>query len=43
VLCTGAPAEVLTSEKLLQAYGQIYWESTVQNHLLPNIVGGVPV
>jgi zinc transport system ATP-binding protein len=43
VLCTGAPAEVLTNEKLQQAYGQIYWESKVQNHLLPNIVGGVRV
>jgi zinc transport system ATP-binding protein len=43
VLCTGTPAEVLTSDKLLKAYGQFYWESTVQNHLQPNIVGGVQV
>jgi zinc transport system ATP-binding protein len=43
VLCTGTPAEVLTSDKLLAAYGQFYWESTVQNHLRPNIVGGVQV
>lgn len=42
-LCTGAPTEVLTSENLLQAYGQIYWEGTVQNHLQPNIAGGVSV
>lgn len=43
VLCTGAPAEVLTSEKLLQAYGQLYLETRAQKCLQPNIVGGVPV
>lgn len=44
VLCTGTPAEVLTSKKLMQAYGQIYWDSVAQNHLQANIaVGGVHV
>lgn len=43
VLCAGGPAEVLTNEKLQQAYGQLYPESKAQNYLQPNIVGGVPV
>lgn len=43
VLCAGTPAEVLTSEKLMQAYGRNLLKNTVQNHLQPNVVGGVPI
>jgi zinc transport system ATP-binding protein len=42
VLCTGKPADVLTSDKLRQAYGQIYLESKPLNYLQPNVVGGIP-
>jgi len=43
VLSAGEPSVVLTREKLIQAYGQIYLEGKGQNYFEPNIAGGITV